>query len=203
MDKSKDIEVLNFFMEDSPWIKPKYVKQKESKKPDEKILRDSNKAQIIQDEEKTIEKQDTIAQVQKIKTNNFEEQNLIENEDTGFGEVDYAILKSITYGFKTINEIAKGLQIRNLVVEKHIFRLIKEGFIKYFQFCVITSQGKNTIEEFEKNNPEDLWKPIDEFIVTVIELRKERNIKLQKTIDLILVISIILLIILVIYFGIF
>lgn len=203
MDKSKDKEVLNFFMEDSPWIKPKDIKQKELKKPPEKIVHDSQKAEIKQDEAKIIEKQDTIAQVQKTKNYNYEEQDLTESEDTAFGEVDYAILKSVTYGFKTINEITNALQIRNLVVEKHIFKLIKEGFIKYFQFCVITSQGNNAMEEFEISNSEDVWKPIDEFIVTVIEKRKERNINIQKTIDLILVISVILLIILVIYFGIF
>lgn len=203
MDKSKDKEVLNFFMEDSPWIKPKDKKQKESKKPDEKISIDLQKAQIRQDEEKIIEKQDTIAQVQKIKENNYEEPDLSEGKDIVFGEVDYAILKSVTYGFKTINEIANVLQIRNIIVEKHIYKLIKDGLIKYFQFCVITSMGNNAIEEFEKNNPEDVWRPIDEFIVIVIEKRKERNIKIQKTIDLILVISVILLIILVIYFGIF
>jgi len=187
MNKSNDKEVLDFFMEDSPWIKPKDIKQKESKKPDE---------------EKIIEIQETVAQDQKVKEYNYEEQDLTES-DPVFGEVDYAILKSVTYGFKTINEIANALQIRNLVVEKHIFKLIKKGFIKYFQFCVITSHGKNTMEEFEKSNSEDLWKPIDEFIVIVIEKRKERNIKIQKTIDLILVISVIILIILVIYFGLF
>lgn len=202
MDKSNDKEVLNFFMEDSPWIKPKDMKKKESKKPAEEILIDSEKGETRQDKEEIIEKQDTIAQVQKIKGYNYEEQDLTETEDTAFGEVDYAILKSVTYGFKTINEIANVLQIRTLVVEKHIFKLIKEGLLKYFQFCVITSQGKNAIEEFEKNNVQDVWKPIDEFIVIVIEKRKERNIQIQKTIDLVLIISVILLIILIIYFGI-
>jgi len=52
--------------------------------------------------------------------------------------------------------------------------------MKYFQFCVITSQGNYAIEEFEKNNPEDVWKTIDEFIVLVIEKKKERNIKSKK-----------------------
>jgi len=202
MDKLKDKEVLNFFMEDSPWIKPKDRKQKELKKPPEKNLMDSQKAEIRHDEEKIIEKQATIAPVQK-KESNYEEQDIAESEDTGFGEIDYAILKSIEYGFKTINEISNALQIRNFVVEKHIYRLVKEGFIKYFQFCVITSIGKNAIEEFEKNNPEDVWKPIDEFIVMVIENRKERNIKIQKMIDLILVISVVILIILDIYFWFF
>jgi|GEM_PF-2305675 len=202
MDKSKDKEVLNFFMEDSPWIKPKDKKQKESKKPDEKISIDLHKA-IIKQDEKINEKHDSITQVQKINENIYEEMDISDNEDKGFGEVDYAILKSVTYGFKSINEIANALQIRNLVVEKHIYKLIKDGFIKYFQFCVITNQGKNAIEEFEKNNAEDVWKSIDEFIVLVIEMRKERNIKIQKTIDLILVISVIILIILVIYFGVF
>lgn len=196
MDRSKKKEILDFFMEDSPWLKPKEGKPKEvklletkpeeSKRPSETRFIKPQTVKIDPYKEKTIEKE-----------------AFTESEDSAFGEVDFAILKSITYGFKTIDEISNALQIRNLVVEKHIFKLIKEGFIKYFQFCVLTSLGKNTIEEFEKNNPEDIWKPIDEFIIQVIEKKKERNIKIQKTIDLILVITVILLIILIIYFGLF
>jgi hypothetical protein len=123
--------------------------------------------------------------------------------EKGFGEVDYAILKSITYGFKDIKQISKALQIRTLVVEKHVYDLIKEGFLKYFQYAVITSKGKDAIFDFEANKPEDVWKPIDEFIVSVIEYNKERSLKFHKMIDIVLLISMIILIILIIYFGIF
>ena len=115
--------------------------------------------------------------------------------------MDYAILKSVTFGFKTIKEISEVLQIRTMVIEKHIYKLIQDGFIKYFQYCVITSSGKQAIEDFVKNNPEDVWMPIDEFILSVIEQKKERNLKFQKMVDLILLISMIVLIVLIIYFG--
>jgi hypothetical protein len=179
MDKTSDKEVLDFFMDDSPWLPPK-----EQKKIAEINIIKSQKPETM-NEEKVAEKQE------------------MENEEIGFGEVDYAILKSITYGFKDINEISNALQIRNLVVEKHIFKLIKEGFIKYFQFCVLTSTGKNAIEEYEINNPEDIWKPIVEFIVTVIERKKERSLKIQKIVDIVLLIAMIILIILIFYFGFF
>jgi hypothetical protein len=178
MDKTSDKEVLDFFMDDSPWLRPKDGKQIDQKKTADIDIIKSQKAQ----------------------TRN-EEKIIIENEEIGFGEIDYAILKSITYGFKDINEISNALQIRNLVVEKHIFKYIKEGFIKYFQFCVLTSRGKNAIEEYEINNSEDIWKPIVEFIVVVIERKKERSLKIQKIVDIVLLIAMIILIILIIYFG--
>lgn len=201
MEKSKDKDVLNFFMDDSPWIKPKDVKQKTPKKQPEEIIIKPQKAETRQDEKKSVQKEDPIIQVQRVRENTYQDNK--ENEEIVFGEVDYAILKSLTYGFKTIKEISNALQIRNSVAEKHIYKLIKDGFIKYFQFCVITSKGKNVIEEFETNNSEDIWRPIIEFIEIVIENRKERSIKIQKTIDLILVVSVIILIILIIYFGVF
>jgi hypothetical protein len=184
MDKTSEKEVLDFFMDDSSWLRPKDGKQIDQKKTDDINIITSQKAQT-RNEEEIIEKQ------------------YLENEEIGFGEVDYAILKSITYGFKEINEISNALQIRNLVVEKHIFKHIKEGFIKYFQFCVLTSRGKNAIEEYEINNPEDIWKPIVEFIVTVIERKKERSLKIQKIVDIVLLIAMIILIILIFYFGFF
>lgn len=127
----------------------------------------------------------------------------IDISEKEFGELDYAILKSITYGFENIKQISKALQIRTMIVERHVYKLIKEGFIKYFQNCVLTSKGKYAIEEFEKNNPEDVWKPIDEFILSVIEHNKEKKVKLQKMIDIALLISSVTLIILIIYFGMF
>ncbi len=197
MDEEKNKEVLKFFMEDSPWPDPKKAKRTE-----EKIVQETQTIEIKKEKENLIN-QEKITDVQLITKDTFDKNKTVEIDDTGFGEIDYALLKSITYGFKTIPEIAKSLQIRNLVVEKHIYKLIKEGFIKYFQFCVITAMGKKALEDFETNNSEDIWKPIDEFIRRGIENNKERKIKIQKAIDIVLAASLVILIILIIYFGIF
>ena len=183
MEKTKDRKVLDFLMDDGTW----------EKTPGKKIvqkLQEIGKPKVSQPgkipenrKSENIDKTDT---------------DVSENE---FGEVDYAILKSVTFGFKTIKEIAEVLQIRTMVIEKHIYKLIQDGFIKYFQYCVITSKGKQAIEDFLKDNPEDVWMPIDEFILSVIEQKKERKLKFQKMVDLILLISMIILIVLIIYFG--
>jgi len=174
MDKTNDKKVLDFLMDDGTW----------EKIPGKKTVQ---KQQEIEKQKQDVSSSDKITL----------ENKKSENE---FGEVDYAILKSVTLGFKTIKEIAEALQIRTMVIEKHIYKLIQDGFIKYFQYCVITSRGKEAIEDFVKNNPEDVWMPIDEFILSVIEQKKERNLKFQKMVDLILLISMIVLIVLIIYF---
>ncbi len=180
MDRTEDKKVLDILMDDSLWLK-KIRKEKETQK------------------EQEIEEKIEVSSPAEVNKDSF----TADIHEKGFGEVDYAILKSITYDFKTIRQISSALQIRTIVVEKHIYDLIKEGFIKYFQYCVLTSKGKSAIEDFEKNNPEDVWKPIDDFIVSIIERKKTQNLKIQKIIDMILLISIIILIILIIYFGIF
>ena len=200
MEKKKDKKVLDFLMDDGTWEKipgKKIVQQPQKiEKPEvntSETISENRKSQNIRDisdASKVLTKEDIY-----IKT----DADVPGNE---FGEVDYAILRSVTHGFKTIKEIAEALQIRTMIIEKHIYKLIQDGFIKYFQYCVITSRGKQAIEDFVKNNPEDVWQPIDEFIVSVIENKKERNLKFQKTVDLILLISMIVLILLIIYFGI-
>jgi hypothetical protein len=179
-ESSQDKKVLDLFMEDGLWLKKRRFEKKE-------------KGAALESTESTTE--DKLVR-QEATANN-------ETPEKEFTEVDYAVLKSVTYGFKNIKQISKTLQIRAFVVEKHINNLIKDGYIKYFQYCALTSKGKQAIEDFEKNNPEDAWKPIDEFIVSIIERNKEQNLKLSKLIDVILLISIITLIILIIYFGIF
>ena len=196
MEKENDRKVLDFFMDDSTWEeipgKKTVLKKQRVEKPpvnqQNKIIKSKREDIVVQKE---------------LTKENPDEKNETANPENEFGEVDYAILKSVTYGFKTIKEIAGALQIRTMVIEKHVYELIKNGYIKYFQYCVITSKGKQAIEDFVLNNHEDVWQPIDEFIVSVIEQKKERNLKLQKMIDIILLISIIVLIILIIYFGIF
>ena len=200
MEKKKDKKVMDFLMDDGTWEKTpgkKIVQQPQKiEKPEvstSETISENRKSQNIRDisdASKVLTKEDIY-----IKTD-------ADVPDNEFGEVDYAILRSVTHGFKTIKEIAEALQIRTMIIEKHIYKLIQDGFIKYFQYCVITSRGKQAIEDFVKNNPEDVWQPIDEFIVSVIENKKERNLKFQKTVDLILLISMIVLILLIIYFGI-
>jgi hypothetical protein len=191
MVETDDKKVLDFFLDDSTWKKMP-VKKIEKKHKIEK-------PEIDQPTEITENKEPDAS---KILTKEDTDKDKDRDEEK-FGEVDYAILKSVTLGFKTIKEISGVLQIRTMVIEKHIYRLIKDGLIKYFEYCVITSKGKQAIEDFTKNNPEDVWQPIDEFIASVIETKKERNLKFQKMIDRIFLILIIVLILLIIYFGIF
>lgn len=201
MDTKKDKKVLDFLMDDGTWekIPEKKIVQQPPKieKPQvtpSEITREHRKTQNIAD----------ITDASKVLTKeDIEQKTDADVPDNEFGEVDYAILKSVTYGFKTMKEIAEALQIRTMVIEKHVYKLIKIGYIKYFQYCVITSKGKQALEDFVLNNHEDVWQPIDEFIVSVIEQKKERNLKLQKMIDMILLILMIVLIVLIIYFGIF
>ena len=201
MEKKKDKKVLDFLMDDGTWEKipgKKIVQQPQKiEKPEvstSETISENRKSQNIRDisdASKVLIKED------------IDKKTDADVPGNEFGEVDYAILRSVTHGFKTIKEIAEALQIRTMIIEKHIYKLIQDGFIKYFQYCVITSRGKQAIEDFVRNNPEDVWQPIDEFIVSVIEQKKERNLKFQKMVDLILLISMIVLIILIIYFGIF
>jgi len=200
MDKKKDKKVLDFLMDDGTWEKipgKKIVQQPQKiEKPEvtpSETISENRKSQIIGD------KSDATYVLTKEDIDKKTDADVPDNE---FGEVDYAIMRSVTHGFKTTKEIAEALQIRTMIIEKHIYRLIQDGFIKYFQYCVITSKGKQAIEDFVKNNPEDVWQPIDEFIVSVIEQKKERNLKFQKMVDLILLISMVVLILLIIYFGI-
>lgn len=163
MEKENEKKVLDFFMDDSTWekipVKKKEQKQRIIEKPEDNTpneipeIKKSVAAEFLSKEE-------------------IDKKNDADVEEE-FGEVDYAILKSVTYGFKTIKEISQVLQIRTMFIEKHIYKLIKDGFIKYFEYCVITSKGKNTIEDYVKNNPEDVWRPIDEFIASVIEEKKK------------------------------
>jgi hypothetical protein len=196
--EKKDKTVIDLFMDDSLWLKK--ITKKEKIVEEQKV---EEKPEISPPEEAAIKKETIIDEKKLIRENIYEDSATTPASEKGFGEVDYAILKSITYGFKDIKQISKALQIRTLVVEKHVYDLIKEGFLKYFQYAVITSKGKDAIFDFEANNPEDVWKPIDEFIVSVIEYKKERNLKFHKMIDIVLLISMIILIILIIYFGIF
>ena len=122
-------------------------------------------------------------------------------KDIKIGEIDYAILKSVTLDINDIRDIIKILQIRTIIIEKHIYSLVKNGFLSYtLDKFTITSNGENVISSFERDNPEK-WISINQFIVSTIEHQKEQKVKTYKIIDLILKISMIILIILIIYFG--
>lgn len=199
MDKTNDKKVLDFLMDDGTWEKApgKKIVQKQQEIEKQKVSSPDNIT-----ENRKSENMEHI-NVTKVLTKDTDAKTDTDVSENEFGEVDYAILKSVTLGFKTIKEISDVLQIRTMTIEKHIYKLIQDGFIKYFQYCVITSSGKQVIEDFVKNNPEDVWMPIDEFILSVIEQKKERNLKFQKMVDLVLLISMIVLIVLIIYFGVF
>ncbi len=183
-DSTQDKKILELFMDDALWLK----KIKAGRKN-------------IEGEQRIDEKPAIVEQIADEKV--AVKESINEASSISFGEVDYAILKSVSYGFKSITDISKALQIRTIVIEKHIYELIKDGFIKCFQYCMLTSKGKDAIRDFEKNVSVDTWKPIDEFIVSVIEHKKEQSSKIQKMIDKILLICVVILIILIIYFGIF
>ena len=193
----RDKKVLDLFMDDGPWTgkKPRGKKTFEQA-PEEK-------GNIVQPDE-SIGKEEPAKDINiSTKEKKYENQGAGEIQDSEFGEVDYAILKAVTYGFKDIKQLSKALQIRTIVIEKHIYKLGKEGAVKYFQNIVLTSRGEQAIESFEKSSPEDVWKPIDEYIVSVIKQDKEKKLKLQKMTDIALLVSMVILIILIIYFGIF
>ncbi len=199
-DKETDEKILGFLMEDGQWLDKKAPWKKNSANkqgPEKKAV--AGPSRDITEKKDTGTGSESIS----IKKEANAEPEAAGDEELKFGEVDYAILKSVDYGFKRINEIAVALQIRTPVIEKHIYKLIKDGFIKYFQYCVVTSRGKDAIVDFETGNPEDVWKPIDEFIASVTERKKERNLKILRTVDIVLLVSVIILIFLIVYIWIF
>ncbi len=118
------------------------------------------------------------------------------------GEIDYAILLSMTNGIDTITGIANMLQIRTLIIEKHIYMLLREGFVgSQLQHFSVTSKGNDAIFSFERENSEDIWAPIDEFIISVMKKRKEQKIEMYKMINIILLVLMICLVIFIIYLG--
>ncbi|MBU4223473.1 MAG: hypothetical protein KKA10_17940, partial [Euryarchaeota archaeon] len=106
VDESQDKKVMDLFMDDSLWINR--IKKKEK---------------IVETEQRIEEKPE---EKELIKVKKYETPEKEGADEKGFGEVDYAILKSITYGFKDIKQISGALQIRTLIVEKHVYALIKE-----------------------------------------------------------------------------
>lgn len=195
MDRTENKKIMDFFMDDSPW----YEKIIPKKKTTEKMPGIEEKHETISSDDVILKKEPYVETKSRIEIQQGSHDAI--DSDKEFGEVDYAILKAIAYGFKTINHISKALQIRTMVVEKHVYKLMKEGDIKYFQNCVLTSIGKSAIESFEQKNPE-VCRPIDDYIASIIENEKEKKIYFQKILDMALLISTIILILLIIYYSI-
>ncbi len=130
--------------------------------------------------------------------------NNMTKEDAGLitGDIDYAILKSVAMKIKTIHDISTVIQIRTIVIEKHMYELVKKGFINFqFDYFVITLKGNEEINNFETSHSEEEWKPISKFITSTLKQQKEQKLRTYKIIDVILVILMLILFILVIYFG--
>jgi hypothetical protein len=116
------------------------------------------------------------------------------------GEIDYAILKCISYGYVKIQDLNNILEIRTIILEKHIYEIIKDNLLNVQnEEFVITDKGNEAINYYETNKPENIWKPIDDFIISSIRTRKEQRIKFYKTLNLIMAISIVILIIIILY----
>lgn len=120
------------------------------------------------------------------------------------GEIDYAILRSVSCRIDTIPLLNMILQIRTVILEKHLY-LLTRGELLNFQsgHFKITERGTNTIDiEVPKDIENiDKIKKIDEFIVSTVEKQKKERIKTYKIIDISLIIITIVLIILILYLG--
>lgn len=120
-------------------------------------------------------------------------------------DVDYAILKTMIYvnslNLKEIEdeirEVANILQIRVIIIEKRIYRMVKNGLMKFNGHCILTQKGKDVIGKFEQDSKE--WRSIDNFIISSMKDKKERNLKTRNIVDKSLLIVIIMLIIFLIY----
>ncbi len=126
--------------------------------------------------------------------------------ESNIGEVDYAILKSVNYLAhlnknldEEIREITNILNVRSIIIEKHIFLLIKNEFIAVNEKCQVAQKGEDAINEYEKNN--EGWIKIDNFIVNQIKNIKERSLKIYTMADKLLFVLIVLLTIYIIYIG--
>lgn len=126
------------------------------------------------------------------------------------GEIDYGILISLNYlrdlDIKNIDEeireLSAILQIRHIIIERHFYQLVKNGYIisnmeSENNRYGLTQTGIDAINEFEICNEE--WGAIDKFIKTSIGNKKEQKIKIYKTTDKILTILAIVCILSIVY----
>ncbi|MHC1571308.1 MAG: hypothetical protein ACXQTM_03590 [Methanosarcinales archaeon] len=118
-------------------------------------------------------------------------------------EVDYAILKAVSYGMVTFKDLSRKLQIKMFAVEKHVDKLISMRYLRFFKHLILTERGVNAIADYEERESEEVWKPIDEFITSVGKVDEARRERMQRLVDKALLVAVTILIILIIYFGFF
>lgn len=127
--------------------------------------------------------------------------NITKEGDDKIGDIDYAILKLLSFGTRTIAEVANILQIRMLTIEKHIYRLSEDGSVVFqLQNVSITKKGEENIYHFENHKTIGIWKLIEDFIVSTLENRKKKKLKMYKILDYSLLLLMVALILLIIYF---
>ena len=124
-------------------------------------------------------------------------------EDTKFivGEIDYAILDCVSYDINTIQDITNMLQIKTITIEKHMYVLVKEGFINFQnnRFTIAPKAG-DAVSIFDRDHHEKCVQ-IDKFVISSINRKKEQTLKTYKTIDIISIVLMVVIVILIIYFG--
>ncbi len=118
-------------------------------------------------------------------------------------EIDYAILKAVSYGMVTLKDLSRKLQIKMFAVEKHVDKLISMRYLRFFKHLILTERGVNAIADYEERESEEVWKPIDEFITSVGKVDEARRERMQRLVDKALLVAVTILIILIIYFGFF
>lgn len=120
------------------------------------------------------------------------------------GEVDYAILRSVSCGIDTIPFLNRFLQIRTTILERHLYLLTKGELLNFRSgHFKITERGTNTINIDVPKDIEsvDKFRKIDEFIVSTVEKQKKERIKTYKIINISLIILTIAIIIFILYLG--
>jgi hypothetical protein len=75
--------------------------------------------------------------------------------------------------------------------------LIKNESISIDDHCTVTQKGEDAIYDFERNSGE--WRDIDNFIIAQIKNRRDRELKIYKTADILLLIAIVLCILYILY----
>lgn len=126
-------------------------------------------------------------------------------EDAGreFNEVDYAILLAVSCGIVTVRDLSKRLQIKTLIIEEHVEKLISWRYLRFFKYLILTNRGRDAIASYEESEPEEVWQPIREFVFSVVEESKKHNVRMQMLVDRVLLVAVAVLIIFIIYFGFF
>lgn len=134
-------------------------------------------------------------------TENVSNIGIIENtESLNIDQIDYAILKSMYYGIKKISDMKDILEIRRIIIEKHVYILSKEMFVRFEKNYIVSSdKGNDAIDLFERDQPFDIWGKIDEFLIYSLKRKKEQKIRFFKMMDNVLAVLVIFMILYILY----